>query len=93
MEQAVERFKFCDPPIQLPKLYVVAINKLLGFFFGRLIVGASNIDAIPDMPVRAQNIRAVLLHGLSPHVAYRSIKCKKAGTVPDQGTDFMIGEP
>jgi hypothetical protein len=49
----LRRSKFCDPPIQLPKLYVPATSKLLGFFFGRLIVGANNIDAIPNMPVRA----------------------------------------
>jgi hypothetical protein len=47
------RFKSCDPPIQLPKLYVLAVYKLLGLFFGRLIVGANKINAIPDTPVRA----------------------------------------
>jgi hypothetical protein len=49
----MRRFKRCDPPIRLPKLYVVPISKLLGFFFGRLIVGANNIDAILNTPVRA----------------------------------------
>jgi hypothetical protein len=29
---SMRRFKFCDPPIPLPKLYVMAINKLPGFF-------------------------------------------------------------
>jgi hypothetical protein len=47
------RSKFCDQPIPLPKLYVLAINKLLGFLFGRLIVGANKIDAMLNMPVRA----------------------------------------
>jgi hypothetical protein len=50
----MRRFEFCDLPIQLPKLHVIAINELLGFFFGGLIVGANNIDAILNMPVRAQ---------------------------------------
>jgi hypothetical protein len=49
----MRRLEFCDPPIQLPKLYVVAINKLLGFFFGRLIVGAYDVDAMLYVPVRA----------------------------------------
>jgi hypothetical protein len=48
----MRRFKFCDPPIQLPKLYVLAINELLGFFLGRLIVGANEVDAMLYVPVR-----------------------------------------
>ena len=42
-----------DPTVQLPKLYVVAVNELLGLFFCRLIVGANDIDATLYMPVRA----------------------------------------
>jgi hypothetical protein len=49
----MRRFKFCDPPIPLPKLYVLAINKSLGLFFGGLIVGAKDVDAILYVPVRA----------------------------------------
>jgi hypothetical protein len=50
----VRRFKFCDPVVQLPKLYVVAVSELLGLFFCRLIVGANEIDATLNMPVLAQ---------------------------------------
>jgi len=39
--------------IKLPKFYVVAIDKLLSLFFGRLIIRTNNIDATLYKPVRA----------------------------------------
>jgi hypothetical protein len=55
-----------DPTVQLPKLYVVAINELLGLLSRRLLVSANDVDATLDMPVLAQNVGAVFLHGPSP---------------------------
>jgi hypothetical protein len=42
-----------DPTIPLPEFYVLAVNELLGAFFGRLFVGTKNISAFLDMPIRA----------------------------------------
>jgi hypothetical protein len=56
------RFKFCDPVIEPPKFNVVAVDKLLGLFFGRLIVRTNDIDAILDMSVRIYDVGTVLLH-------------------------------
>jgi hypothetical protein len=48
-----------DFALLLPQLYVVAINKLLGFFFCGGVILANHIDRPKDMAVRADKVCTV----------------------------------
>ena len=59
-------FKFCDPAIQLPKLYVMAVHVLLGAVFGFFIVRATKLESCLDMAIWPNGVGAVFLHGPPP---------------------------
>jgi hypothetical protein len=48
--------------VALPKLDVMAINKLLGLLFGVSIVAAFEWNRIEEMPIHTDNIDAILCH-------------------------------
>jgi hypothetical protein len=55
-------FEFFDTTVTLPKLYIVAVNELLGIFFRRVIVWADQLDCPKKATVYADNVSAVLCH-------------------------------
>jgi hypothetical protein len=50
----------------------LAVNQLLGAFFGGFLVRANKVDAVRDMPVRAYQVGAVFLRLLSPTTGTKS---------------------
>jgi hypothetical protein len=60
---ALERRHFA---LALPKLYVVTINKLLGIFFGGVVIGANKFDCPEKMAIYPNNIRPIISHSRLP---------------------------
>src|ERR1700722_3366316 len=56
---ALERFDFAA---QLPKLYIMAIYKLLGLFLGGFVVEAEKVHGPDDVIVRREKVSAILSH-------------------------------
>jgi hypothetical protein len=55
-----------DEPVVLPKLNVMALDKLLGGFYRRVVVGAVEIKGVLKMAVAANDVRSIVRHAMCP---------------------------
>jgi hypothetical protein len=53
-----------NPMVAMPKLYVVAVHKLLGALFCFLVVSAPKFVTVQHVSVGTDNKGAIVLHGL-----------------------------
>jgi len=58
----VSPLEFRDPAVALPQLYVLAVNQSHGALFRFILVFAKQVDAVEDVAVRPNDVRAILLH-------------------------------